>query len=46
MFHKLTKEDIIYLAGFIDGDGCILAQIVNRPDYKLKFQIRLSIILY
>lgn len=46
MFNKLKQEDIIYLAGFIDGDGCILAQIVKRPDYKLKFQIRVSITLY
>ena len=22
---------------FLDGDGCINAQIVKRPDYKLKF---------
>lgn len=42
----LTKEELYYIAGFIDGDGCILAQIVNRKDYKLKFQIKVSIILY
>ena len=42
----LKKEDLIYLAGFIDGDGCILAQIVKRDDYKFQFQIRVSIMMY
>jgi hypothetical protein len=42
----LKKEDLLYLAGFIDGDGCILAQIVKRDDYKFQFQIRVSIMLY
>lgn len=44
--NNLSKEDLNYLAGFIDGDGCILAQLVFREDYKYKFQIRVSIILY
>lgn len=42
----ITKEELSYIAGFIDGDGCILAQIVSRKDYKHKFQIRVSVILY
>ena len=42
----LSKEDIIYLAGFLDGDGCINAQIVPRKDYLLKFQIRVSITFF
>lgn len=42
----LKKEDLIYLAGFIDGDGCILAQIVKRNEYKNLFQIRVSIVLF
>jgi hypothetical protein len=33
----------VWLAGFIDGDGCINSQIVFRPDYILKYQIRVSI---
>ena len=37
---------IMYLAGFLDGDGTINAQIVHRKDYKLKFQIRVSISFY
>lgn len=35
-----------YLAGFIDGDGCILAQIVRREEYKRKFQIRVTVAMY
>ena len=46
MLLNLTKEELNYIAGFIDGDGCILAQIVKRNDYKLKFQIRVSITFY
>jgi hypothetical protein len=44
--NQLSKEEISYLAGFIDGDGCINAQIVQREDYKLKYQIRVSITLF
>lgn len=40
---NLNKEDLIYLAGFIDGDGCVLAQIVKRENHK--FQIRVSLLL-
>jgi hypothetical protein len=29
-----------YLAGFLDGDGCITVQIVRRTDYRLGFQLR------
>jgi hypothetical protein len=43
---KLSTEELSYLAGFIDGDGSINAQIVQRADYKLKFQIRVSITLF
>nr|YP_009367796.1 putative LAGLIDADG homing endonuclease [Neodangemannia microcystis]YP_009367833.1 putative LAGLIDADG homing endonuclease [Neodangemannia microcystis]ARK14806.1 putative LAGLIDADG homing endonuclease [Neodangemannia microcystis]ARK14810.1 putative LAGLIDADG homing endonuclease [Neodangemannia microcystis] len=43
---KLTKEDFSYLAGFLDGDGCINAQIVKRDDYALGFQIRVSITFF
>jgi hypothetical protein len=32
-----------YLAGFIDADGSIIAQIVPRADYRWKFQIRLTL---
>jgi hypothetical protein len=40
-----TLENIqaSYLAGFIDADGSIMAQIVSRKDYVLRFQIRVSV---
>ena len=45
---RISKADTntiqwAYLAGFIDGDGSIMAQIVSRPDYILKYQIRVSL---
>lgn len=40
---KLSELDKYYIAGFLDGDGCINAQIVKRSDYKLKFQIRVYV---
>jgi len=46
MLNKLIKEDISYLAGYIDGNGSILAQIVYIPESKYKFQIRVSITIF
>jgi len=43
---QLTPLDLAYIAGFVDGDGCINAQIVRRRDYVLGFQIRVSITLF
>ena len=34
------------IAGFLDADGCINAQIVQRTEYRLKFQIRVSITFF
>lgn len=43
---KLTKEEKSYIAGFLDGDGSIFAQIVKGKDYKYGFRIRVSIGFY
>jgi hypothetical protein len=43
---NLTREDLAYLAGFLEGGGCILAQIVKGGTYKYKYTIRLSIVFY
>jgi hypothetical protein len=43
---QLTSLDLAYLAGVIDGDGCINAQIVRRHDYLRKFQIRVSVTVF
>jgi hypothetical protein len=42
----LSDLEKSYLAGFLDGDGCINAQIVRRKDYQLKFQIRVSVTFF
>jgi hypothetical protein len=44
--NKLSEATKYYIAGFLDGDGCINAQIVKRDDYKLKFQIRVYVSFY
>merc|ERR1712146_628091 len=43
---NLTIEDKCYIAGFLDGDGSIFAQIVRGKDYKYLFRIRVSIGFY
>lgn len=42
----MTKEEIAYIAGFLDGDGCVMLQLVYRKDYSLGYQIRASIVFY
>lgn len=42
----MTSEEKAYIAGFLDGDGSIMAQLVFRKDYKLGYQIRVSIVFY
>lgn len=40
------NSQMAWLAGFVDGDGCINAQIVSRPDYTLKYQVRVTLTLF
>ena len=42
----MTKEELAYIAGFLDGDGCIMLQLVSRHDYVFGYQIRASIVFY
>jgi len=42
----MTKEELSYIAGFLDGDGCIMLQLVYRHDYVFGYQIRASIVFY
>jgi hypothetical protein len=42
----MRKETRAYIAGFLDGDGSIIFQIVRRKDYVLGFQIRPSVCFY
>ena len=43
---QLSEIKKAYIAGFLEVDGCINAQIVKRSDYKLKFQIRVTVTFY
>ena len=43
---SMQEKELSYIAGFLDGDGCIMAQFVRRKDYIYGFQIRTSIVFY
>ena len=43
---KLTTEERYYLAGFLDGDGSIFAQLVRGKDLSYQYRIRVSIGFY
>jgi hypothetical protein len=43
---KLTVEELSYIAGFLDGDGSLIAQIVRGKDYKYGFTVRFSIVFF
>ena len=42
----MTVEELAYIAGFLDGDGCVMLQLVSRRDYVLGYQIRASVVFY
>ena len=42
----LSTEEVAYLAGFLDGDGSINAQLIRRVDYRLGYQIRVSVTFF
>src|SRR3989338_3228438 len=42
----LTKEDKAYISGFLDGDGCIMFQLIRRQDYRYGYQVRASVVFY
>jgi hypothetical protein len=46
IFNNLKPSDIIYLAGFLDGDGSIITQIVHDKTRKYKFYIKISLVFY
>ena len=43
MIKIIELLDIVYIAGFLDGDGSIIAQLVKRDDYKWSYQIRVTV---
>lgn len=42
----MSNEEKAYVAGFLDGDGCIMAQLVRRKDYVYGYQVRVSVVFY
>ena len=42
----MSNEEKAYIAGFLDGGGCIMAQLVYRKDYIFGYQVRTSIVFY
>ncbi len=42
----MSNEELAYIAGFLDGDGCVMAQLVRRKDYIYGYQIRVSVVFY
>ncbi len=43
---KLTSLEKAYIAGFLDGDGCVMFQLVRRKDYIYGYQVRASAVFY
>ncbi len=43
---KLTIEEKCYVAGFLDGNGSIFAEIIPDNNYEYNFRIRVSISFY
>lgn len=44
--NSVGSETLTYIAGFLDGDGSLLAQIVRGRDYRFGFTVRVSIVFY
>jgi rhamnogalacturonyl hydrolase YesR len=43
---RISETIKSYIAGFLDGDGCIMYQLIRRKDYRYGFEIRASIVFY
>jgi len=43
---NISEHEKAYIAGFLDGDGCIMFQLVRRKDYVYGYQVRASIVFY
>ena len=44
--NKLSNIELAYIAGFLDGDGSIMAQIVKNKSYKYGHTIRVTVSFY
>ena len=43
---KLTPIELAHIAGFLDADGCINAQIVKNEENRILHQIRFTVTFY
>jgi hypothetical protein len=43
---NLTNIEKAYIAGFLDGDGSIIVQIIKSEIYRYGFTIRISIVFH
>ena len=43
---NLSEKEKSYVAGFLDGDGCIMFQLIRRKDNRYGYEIRASIVFY
>ena len=41
-----NKEELAYIAGFLDGDGSLMLQVKNRKDSKLGWRLMFTICFY
>lgn len=46
MGSRPRKEDLAYIAGFLDGDGSLMFQVKNRKDRKIGWRFMLTICFY
>lgn len=41
--NSISDLSLAYIAGFLDGDGSVIAQLVIKSDYVLGYQLRVSV---
>ena len=46
MGSRPSKENLAYIAGFLDGDGSLMLQVKKRSDIKRKWRIMVTICFY
>lgn len=46
LMNKVTTYEYAYIAGFLDGDGSLMTQIVKNETHKYEYTFRISIVFY